>query len=254
MSAVLAFGLMSVAPLAFAEEESDPFGMEPDAVDEEGVRDEEDAPEQDDDEFLGSAFRLGDVTIACTSQDGAEGAPTLAVGVPVERTYVITNEGERAHVRLASSLMFDHLAQPSELGVSEAPLVASDAEGAESDDTSGEDGGGAELSQWRLADDGWWYRSEPLEAGERIEVHVMVEVPYETEWMEAFSTGAPSNITEALSVEAVQARNTSIDLDAERPWGGLMVGSSQEGSSDGEASDSECPSDTEDPSEEESEA
>ena len=237
MSTVIAFALMGAAPLAFAEGE----GVGSDA--------KVPASEEDDEGSLDAAFRLGDVAMSCLPQN--EGADDgLAVGVPSTRTYLITNEGERAYVRLASELIFGELAHANESSVSELAVeepdtadpgdgdaedgeedealarLASSTDASDSDEENAEgaeDAPDPETVAWQLAEDGWWYRSEPLEAGESILVSVAVEIPFADEWVQALSTGEPSDVKESIRVEAVQARNMAIDLAAEEPWGGLTV-------------------------------
>lgn len=193
LAVMLAFVFLGAAPLAFATDE---IGTSEESTEARG--DNAEAPAESE-ELAGSAFTLGDVTITCTVQEAdAAGAGELALGQPVERTYLLTNEGEPAYVRLASALAYESLQQPNEL--TESDRLA-----------------------WRPGEDGWWYRAEPLASGETSEVHVLALVPFTDAWVEALSTGTPSSIEESIRVEAVQARNMSVDLSAGRPWGDLKV-------------------------------
>ena len=255
MAVVLAFAFTGTTPMAFAEEEGAPEAGE-DAL--------EGAPEEDASESIESAFTLGDVTITCAPQEGASAAGTLAVGERADHAYLVTNEGMPAYVRLSSSLVCGDLVQPSELGVTDTVVEkpnAGDAEGAEGaeaaasvravlasdadadeeggDPAEGDDEGESAVPVWRLAEDGWWYRNLPLAAGEVIEVHVAVEIPFNDAWVQALSTGAPTAIEESMSMGAVQARNMTIDLEAERPWGSLGSEAPDEEDSDEESSEAE---------------
>lgn len=214
LAAVLAFALISAVPLAFAEEDPSEVAVEAPDDDGEGESNGEDSV------ALASTFRLGDVRLSVVAQDAD--AAGLALGAPVERTYVVTNEGERAYVRLSSMVSYGDLAQPSRLGVRDEPLRES---GEELDEPSADDeaASSAEVSVWYLGDGDRWYRNEPLERGERIVVHVVVEVPRDDVWREALTTGAPSGIDEVVRVEAVQARNMKVNADAEHPWGDVEV-------------------------------
>lgn len=219
LAAVLAFALMGTVPLAFAEEEDDgpEVGVE---VPEEGF-----AHIEDDTTQLTSAFRLGDVRLSVIAQDAE--AAALALGTPVERTYLITNEGELAYVRLASSLVHGDFVHPNEGNVYDGELGTLQPEedgideGPDVSETVIDEN--AVIHWWHLAKDGWWYRNEPLAPGESIAVRVLMELPLEDAWVDAFKTGAPSSVEETMSVEAVQARNMSIDPTAEHPWGDLEV-------------------------------
>lgn len=207
LAVALSCSLAGSTSVAFAEDEEMPGAETP----------EEDvtaAPEDGRDELAGSAFKLGDVKLSVKAVD--EDAPELAMGVPVERTYIVTNEGERAYVRLASMLTFGDLVRTNDLGVTDTAIV-------EPDESAEDKTEPAVASPWCLADDGWWYRGAPLEPGERIVVHVLIEIPKNDVWREALITGEPSNIEEVVHVDAVQARNMSIDVDDERPWGDLKV-------------------------------
>lgn len=193
LAMMLALMFLGAAPLAFATDE---ISASEESTD--GRGDNADAP-MESEELAESAFTLGDVTITCTVQEmAAAGESELALGQPVERTYLLTNEGELAYVRLASTLAYESLRQSNEL--TESDRLA-----------------------WRPGEDGWWYRNEPLAPGETLEVHVLALIPFTDAWVEALSTGAPSSIEESIRVEAVQARNMSVDLSANQPWGDLKI-------------------------------
>lgn len=218
MSAIVAFALVGAAPLAFAEGED---VTAEDDLEVPGNAGGSEAADEEGGESIESALRLGSVELSCVPQCEDDGnAGELAMGVPVERTYVITNEGELAYVRLASSLAFGALVHANELGVTETAAESPDVQDEEADEDS--DGESA-LPTWHLAEDGWWYRSEPLAAGESIEVSVVADIPFTDEWVRALKTGSTSRVEENVHIEAVQVRNTVIDLGAARPWGDLEV-------------------------------
>lgn len=163
----------------------------------------------------------------------------MAVGVPCVRAYRITNCGEASHLRLASHTRSGELDHVNDLAVTEGDVedlrqssstdeLLSDETGvADASAASGSEDGGTVVDEetvgnagfWRLLDDGYWYRSEPLEVGESIVVYVSVEIPFEEAWVDALSTGAASAVTETIEVEALQVRNAVIDLDSADPWG-----------------------------------
>lgn len=174
----------------------------------------------------------------------------LTMGAPQERIYRISNQGEASYVRLASRTVSGELEHVNGLGVREEAASGTDADGSDEDGASevgsdamsdergadGADGSGEgpdapaqpdEAPLWRLADDGYWYRAVPLAAGETITVRVSVEIPFEEEWVAALSSGEPSAVIEILDVEALQARNKTIDADSSDPWG---IGDADEGS------------------------
>lgn len=144
-----------------------------------------------------SAFRLGHVTIAYEEVDAP--AEPLDVGVPQARTYRIMNQGEMSYIRLASRTLSGELEHINDRAVTEA---------ANEDD-----------SLWHLADDGYWYRSVPLEIGETITVQVSVEIPFDETWLAALSTGSSAEVVETLDIQALQERNKDIDLASADPWG-----------------------------------
>lgn len=184
----------------------------------------------------------------------------LAVGMPQERLYRITNTGEASYIRLATHTLLgdlDHnngsaVVEESAMGEGgatseedaseggDAPEAkeAAASDGAESEGGGGNDGsgesdgnGGAtdEEPLWRFAEDGFWYRCEPLEVDQSIVVRVTVEIPFEDDWIAALSTGSPSTVTESLRVDAVQARNVVIDPHSADPWGLAQDGQDAEG-------------------------
>lgn len=179
IGAALAVALADTAPMAFAEG---------------------DGLSAADDAAVESAFRLGHVTIAYEEVDAP--AEPLEVGVAQERSYRIVNQGEMSYVRLASRTLSGELEHINDRAVTEA--ASEDAE-------SG--------ALWCLADDGYWYRSVPLEVGETITVQVSVEIPFEESWMAALSTGTPTEVVETFDIQALQMRNKVIDLESADPWG-----------------------------------
>lgn len=182
--------------------------------------------------------------------DGAEPAQgcEMQMGEPQERSYLIANEGEGSYIRLASRTVLGELEHVNGIAVregahgggeevageaSEAAFIEArhDQDGTGSSDEeqgSGDSDGpdadaGVQEQLWFLADDGYWYRAEPLAAGERIMVRVSVEIPFDEEWIAALSAGEPSAVVETLDVEALQARHKVIELDSADPWGTVDI-------------------------------
>lgn len=213
------------------------------------------------------------------AQDGIEEG--LAVGVPVARTYRIENTGEQAYVRLSSHTLFGNLDHCNSQGLVERPTEevvggeATDADdersessdepeaqdgaqemmSGEGEEEAGDDEAGSadpgdddEDSQagtavpWVFSADGYWYRSVPLEAGQAITVDVLVGIPFEDRWVEALSTGEPSEVRETVAVSAIQARNIAIDLDGVDPWN-LGDSASEEGYDESDSTENGSPDD-----------
>ncbi len=190
----------------------------------------------------------------------------LAVGMPQERVYRITNKGEASYIRLATHTLLGDLdhnngsavveesamgeggatseEDASEGGDAPGAKEAAAPDGSESeggggndgseggDESAGNDGSGGAPEEellWRFAEDGFWYRCAPLEVDQSIVVRVTVEIPFEDDWIAALSTGSPSTVTESLRVDAVQARNVAIDPHSADPWGLAQDGQDAEG-------------------------
>lgn len=169
----------------------------------------------------------------------------LALGVPQQRMFRITNQGEAAYVRLSVHTLYGELDHNNGSSLEELDTMeggaADPGEDDESpgeaelaaDEESGEEG--AEDSLWFFAEDGYWYRAEPLEPEQTIVVRMEVEIPLNDEWRTALNTGAPSMVEEGIDVDAMQARNVAIDAQGSDPWGiGSDDGEAEAGGSPGE--------------------
>lgn len=66
--------------------------------------------------------------------------------------------------------------------------------------------------EWKAADDGWFYLTEPLEDGEVISFTDAVQAPEDWRGQTGFE------VSEEVTVEAVQSANLTPDFDSENPW------------------------------------
>lgn len=158
----------------------------------------------------------------------------LVTGSPVETDTSVTNTGEDAWIRCR----VDYSVDGGVMGKAQWT-------GGEAVDCEG----------WMLADDGWWYLTEPVESGSTLPFETIIAFPVfeqvaegdgfvwkpvtgeidNAKWkapspdpdddaaLMTYCGAEGSVLTETVTAHAVQAKNFEPDFDAASPWGDVEV-------------------------------